>query len=161
MYQDLQSSFTKDFNSSSNDSGQSIVGVAATPILSRNVLDMGAPANVKRNSLDQNAQVNIFDASRIPIHIQVTEALVGATGGVQVEVLNSAASNMGTPTVLYSTTIPAADFVVGHVVKLRDLPMGIDQRYVALRFTPLTTNSTAGKIDAFIAAGQDLPSNQY
>lgn len=157
MYQDLQSSFTKNFNSSADNSAQSVVGTAGTPILSNNVLDMGTPANVKRNSLEDNTQKYDFSASCIPFHVQVVEDLVGATGGVTVEVIQSAAAAMTSPDVLFTKTIPAADFKVGHAVKVKDLPMGITKRYVAVRFTPLTTNSTAGAVEAFIPTAKDLP----
>lgn len=147
MYQDLQSTFSK---------AQSIAGAFGTGILSTNVIDMGAPANVKQNTLAQNAQVNKFDAPHIPLEIAVVEDLAGASGGVTIEVLQSAASNMGTPDVLFSVTIPAAQFKVGYRVKIKELPMGINKQYVSLRYTPLVSNSTAGKVTAFIPSAKQL-----
>lgn len=147
MYQDLQSTFSQ---------AQTIVGVAATNIPSTNVLDMGAPANVKRLALGQNPQVNKFDAPHIPLEIAVVQALTGASGGVRVDIIQSANENMSSPDVLYSYTIPAANFVVGFRVPIKELPMGINKRYVALRYAPLTSNSTTGAITAFIPAAKQL-----
>lgn len=153
MYQDLESSFTKDMASATNDSAQTVVGAFGVAILSKNVLDMGAPANVKRNSLSQNAQVNNFNAANIPVRIQIVEKLLGATGGIKVDIVTDSASDLVTaPVVLYTTTIPLAEALVGKVLLIKDLPMGIVKRYVGLKFTPLTANSTAGKIDAFISS---------
>jgi len=147
MYQDLQSTFSQ---------AQTVVGVAATPILSTNVLDMGAPANTPRLALAQNAYVNDFDAALIPLEVAVVENLVGASGGVRVEVLQSADANMGTPDVLYTFVIPAADFKVGYRLAIRHLPMGINKQYVSLRYTPLTSDSTKGKVTAFIPTAKDF-----
>lgn len=147
MYQDLQSTFSQ---------AQTIVGVAGTPIVSTNVIDMGAPANTPRLALGQNAYKNVFDAPHIPLEIAVVEDLAGASGGVTVSVIQSDAENMGTPDVLHSFTIPAADFKVGYRLPIKELPMGINKRYIALRYTPLTSNSTAGKITSFIPTAKQL-----
>lgn len=157
MYQDLQSSFTKDMTSSSNNSAQSVVGAFGTAIISKNVIDMGAPANVPRNTLlGQNAQVNNFDASCIPFNCQVVETLVGGSGGVKVDIVTDSASDMITaPVVLASYTIPAAS-VAGYELPIKEIPMGLVKRYLGLKFTPLTSNTTAGKIDAYIGTAKNL-----
>lgn len=158
MYQDLQSSFTKDFTSANNDSAQTIVGAFGTAILSKNVLDMGAPANVKRNSLSQNNQVNNFDAAHIPLHIQFVETMTGATGGLKIDVVTDSNANLVTaPVVLYTVTVALADAKVGYEVAIKELPMGLVKQFVGLKFTPLTANSTAGKVEAFIATAKNLP----
>lgn len=158
MYQDLQSSFTKDMTSAANNSAQTVVGTAGTALRSSNVIDMGVPANTKRNSLSQNAQVNNFDAACIPLHIQFVEALAGATGGLKIDIVTDSASDLVTaPVVLYTITIPLASAIVGYSVPLREVPMGLVKRYLGMKFTPLTADSTAGKVDAFICTAKDLP----
>ena len=148
MYQDLQSTFSQ---------AQTIAGAAATPILSTNVIDMGLPANVKRsNALYQNPQKNVFDAAHIPLEVQVVEAVVGATGGVTFEVIQSATSNMATPDVLFSVTVPTAQLVKGYELKIKELPMGITKQFVALRYTPITTLTSAGKVTSFIPTAKQL-----
>lgn len=156
MYQDLQSSFTKDMTSSANTSSQTVVGAFGTAIISKNVIDMGVPANVKQNTLFQNAQSNNFDASCIPFNCQVVETLVGGSGGVRVDIVTDSASDMITaPVVLASYTIPAGA-VAGYELPLKEIPMGLSKRYLGLKFTPLTSNTTAGKLDAYIGTAKNL-----
>lgn len=158
MYQDLQSSFTKDFTSKADNSAQSIVGVAGTAIKANNVIDMGKPANTPRQALGQNPYVNVYDASCIPVQVQVVENLVGATGGVKVDFINSSTEDLtGTPKTIYTATIAAADFKVGYELAIKELPMGITQRFLGITFTPLATASTAGKVEAFVTTAKDLP----
>jgi hypothetical protein len=147
MYQDLQSTFSQ---------AQTVVGTAGVNILSTNVIDMGKPANTKRLALAQNAYVNNFDAEHIPLEVQVVEALAGASGGVRVEIIQSATDNMASPDVLYSFTIPQANFVVGYRLAIRHLPMGITKQFIALRYVPLTTNSTAGKLTSYIPTAKQF-----
>lgn len=156
MYQDLQSSFTKDFASSANTSSQTVVGAFGTAIISKNVMDMGVPANVKSNTLFQNAQVNNFDAACIPFNCQVVETLVGGSGGVRVDIVTDSASDLVTaPVVLASFTIPALS-AAGYEVPLKEIPMGLSKRYLGLKFTPLTSNTTVGKVDAYIGTAKNL-----
>lgn len=157
MYQDLQSSFTKDLASSSNNSNQTLVGAFGTAIISKNVIDMGVPANVKRNSLiADNAQVNNFDASHIPFNCQVTTTLVGGSGGVRVDIVTDSASDMITaPVVIGTFTIPALS-AAGYELPIKEIPMGLTKRYLGLKFTPLTSNVTVGTIDAYIGTAKNL-----
>jgi len=156
MYQDLQSSFTKDMASSANHSNQSVVGVFGTAIISKNVIDMGVPANVPRQALSQNAQVNNFDAVNIPFNCQVTTTLVGGSGGVRVDVVTDSASDLITaPVVIGTFTIPAAS-VAGYEVPMKYIPMGLVKRYLGLKFTPLTSNTTVGTVDAYIGTAKNL-----
>lgn len=159
MYQDLQASFTKDLAtpSATDNSAQPIVGAFGVAITSRNVIDMGKPANVKRNSLSQNAQVNVFDAACIPLHIQVVDDFAGNTGGLTVEIINADNAALSTnPVTLYAATIPLASLKKGYSLLIKELPMGIKKQFVGLKFTPLTANSTAGSVDAFITTAKDL-----
>lgn len=156
MYQDLQSSFTKDMASSANTSSQTVVGAFGTAILSKNVIDMGVPANTPRQALSQNAQANNFDAADIPFNCQVVETLVGGSGGVRVDVVTDSASDLVTsPVVIGSFTIPALS-AAGYEVPLKYIPMGLVKRYLGLKFTPLTSNTTAGKVDAYIGTAKNL-----
>ena len=156
MYQHLQSSFTKDMTSSANNSHQTVVGAFGTAIISKNVIDMGVPADVKQNTLAQNAQSNNFDASCIPFNCQVVETLVGGSGGVRVDIVTDSATDMVTaPVVLASFTIPAGS-AAGYELPIRDIPMGLSKRYLGLKFTPLTSNTTAGKLDAYIGTAKNL-----
>jgi hypothetical protein len=157
MYQDLQSSFTKDMTSSANNSNQSVVGVFGTAIISKNVIDMGVPANVKRNSLiADNSQVNNFDAADIPFNCQVTTTLVGGSGGVRVDIVTDSDPGLLTaPVVLASYTIPALS-AAGYELPIKYIPMGLSKRYLGLKFTPLTSNTTVGTIDAYIGTAKNL-----
>jgi hypothetical protein len=156
MYQDLQSSFTKDMTLSTNNSNQSVVGAFGTAIISKNVIDMGAPANTVRNALEQNAQVNNFDASHIPFNCQVTTTLVGGSGGVRVDIVTDSASDMITaPVVIGTFTIPALS-AAGYELPIKEIPMGLIKRYLGLKFTPLTSDTTVGTIDAYIGTAKNL-----
>ena len=159
MYSDVQSSFTKDHNSAADNDSQSVVGTAAAAIVSKNVIDLGAPSDTPRLALSQPSYKNNFDASHIPIHIQVVEDLEGATGGLKIDIVNADNQALSSnPVVLYTTTIALADAKEGYAVNIKELPMGAEKRYLGLKFTPLTNDSTKGAVAAFITTAKDLPS---
>lgn len=168
MFYDLQASFTKNFSSSADNGEQAIVGAAGTAIRSTNVMDMGQTVSSafingsmgypKRQSLGDNALKNNFDAPHIPLHIQVTKDFAGNTGGLKIDLVNADNEALTTnPVIVYTVTIPLAELKAGKQVAIKELPMGINKRWLGFNFTPLTAASTAGSVDAFITTAKDLP----
>lgn len=160
MYQDVQASFTKDHTDAGDNDAQTVVGTAGVAIVSKNIIDMGEVAGVPRMALKQPTYKNNYDAACVPLHIQIVEDLAGATGGLKIDVVNADNQALSTnPVVLYTTTIALADAKAGKVVLIKELPMGITKRYLGLKFTPLTADSTKGAVSAFVTTAKDLPSS--
>jgi hypothetical protein len=115
-------------------SKQSIVGVAGTAIIGGKVKDGGAAG-------DWGAGCD-YD-----VYLRVPTALVGATGGIQVDVVTDTAPGLATaPTVLATKTIPAASVTLNSLHYIGKIAAGTRKRYLGAKVTPLTTNSTAGEV---------------
>jgi len=78
--------------------------------------------------------------------VTVDTTVVGGSGGVKVDYIESATANLGTPTVLASVT-SAATPAAGTVLMDMAIPRNT-KAYVGFQFTPLGSNITDGKIDA-------------
>lgn len=130
----------------SND--QTLATVAATT-LATNVVDL----------LSDKNNLGIGAARRMLV--QITEAFAGGTS-VRAEIIESAASDMSSPTVLYAgPTVADAAALVG--VKLIDVVIPTSaKRYISTRYVTLGTH-TAGKVFAGVVLDSDhqpyLPMN--
>jgi hypothetical protein len=91
--------------------------------------------------------------TQVPFLIQLTEAfntLTSLTFTIEV----SANSDMSSSTVVYSSgAVPLASLVVGYQVPVKNLPAGINKRYLAVRYTVTGTAPTTGKVTAGIVMG--------
>lgn len=115
-------------------SKQSIVGVAATPIVGGRVKDAGAARDWASGETKHT-------------YVRTVDALVGATGGVQVDIVAADNEALTTnPVVLSTITILAAAFLANELHAMPALKAGSQKRYLGAKFTPLTTASTAGSL---------------
>jgi hypothetical protein len=115
-------------------SKQSIVGVAATAIVGGTVKDGGAARDWGAGEL------------RLAF-LRCVTALVGATGGVQVDIVTADNAALTTnPVVLSTRTIAAAALLANTLHALPPLAAGTRKRYLGVKLTPLATNSTAGEV---------------
>ena len=120
-----------------------------TTALSTNVMDLGTkgiPYGGNALNKDQGK------GNPIPILIQVTEDFATLTSlTITLEV--AATSAMTSSTVLNSQTIVAADLIAGKQTYMQCLPNGVDQRYLAVRYTVTGSAATAGTVTAGITMG--------
>lgn len=123
-------------------STQSIVGNAATAINGGKVKDGGAAG-------DWGA------GEPIKAWMRVTTAAVGATGGVQFDIVTSAASTLTSPTVLTTKTIATASLTINSLHYIGTLKPGTRLRYLGAQITPLATATTAGSVILFLTKGAD------
>lgn len=137
------------YDSTNKTSKQSVVGTAGTAIIGGKVKDGGAAGDwASGNAMKAVART--------------VDALVGATGGVQVDVVTDTAPGLATsPTVLATKTITAAQFTANALFEIGKLAPGTRKRYLGVKLTPLTTNSTAGSIIVWLVPDEDAtPQNR-
>lgn len=122
-------------------SKQSIVGNAGTAIVGGKVKDAVA-------ARDWAAGEALF------AWLRCVTALVGATGGVQVDIVAADNAALTTnPVTLATKTIAAAALVANALISIGTLAPGSKKRYLGVKLTPLTTNSTAGEVIVGLTMG--------
>ena len=118
--------------------------------LSTNVIDLGVPGTPHGAVAPLN--MDIGKGNPVPVLIQVTEDFATLTSlTVTLEV--SANEDMSSSKVVNTQTILAADLVAGKQTFMQCLPNGVDDQYLAVRYTVAGSNATAGKIMAGISMG--------
>lgn len=125
---------------------QAITATAA----STNHIDLGATGVPYGQS---SALVrDIGKGTLIPLRIQVVEGFNNLTSlAVSIEVDDN--SSFSSPRVVDTQTISLAGLAVGAVFEgLRHVPVGVNERYVQLRYTVTGTAPTLGKITAGVVA---------
>jgi hypothetical protein len=121
--------------------------VTATAI-SENVIDLGV-AGTPYAGVAPLVQ-DIGKGAPVCILIQVTEAFVTNTDlTITVEVGATAALGE----VRVTETILVADLIVGATTFMQYLPIGIDERYLGVRYTIGGSDATAGAITAGVTMG--------
>lgn len=90
---------------------------------------------------------------RIPLRIQVVEAF-NNLGSLQVDIEVDDNASFSSPKVVDTQSISLAGLAVGAVFNgLRYVPVGTDERYLRLRYTPVGgTAPTLGKVTAGVVA---------
>lgn len=122
------------YDGTNKTSRQSIVGVAGAAIIGGRVKD-GVAAKDWGAGEDRRA------------YLRCVDALVGASGGLQVDIVAADDGALVTnPTVLATKTIPAAQLTANSLHQLPRLAAGARKRRLGVKLTPLTTNSTAGSV---------------
>ena len=118
--------------------------------LSTNQIDLG----VAGTPFDAIAPLNrdIGKGYPVPVLIQVTEDFNNLTS-LTVTIETDDDSAFGSPSVLITETIALADLVAGKYTNTIVLPTGIDERYLAVRYTVVGTAPSTGRITASITGG--------
>jgi len=107
---------------------------------------------LSENVIDLSVTKDLGKGVPIPVLIQVTEDFALLTSlAIALEVDDNAA--MSSAKVVQTTSIVLADLVAGKRIPPMYLPEGIDERYMAVRYTVTGTNPNAGKITAGISMG--------
>jgi hypothetical protein len=124
--------------------------VITATALSTNVIDLGVAGTPYDGAAPLNQDIG--KGTPVPILIQVVEAFNTLTS-LTITIESSANSNMTSSTILSSQTIPLAQLVLGAQSAVQVLPVGVDQRYLAVRYTVAGSAPTLGKITAGISMG--------
>lgn len=115
---------------------------------------------VSTDSIDMLASNRNLGRGSAPMRMiaTVTSALVGGTS-IQAQLIESANSNLSSPTVLASgPVVPLASAVAG--AELLDVPMpDTAKRYLGVQYVTLGTFTTGGTVSAHVVAGTDRPSS--
>ena len=98
---------------------------STTPTLSTDVYDTGKVGG---------SDISIGGHSAISALV-VPTAVTVATGGIKIEILQSAASDMSSPDVIASKDVPAAQLLVNANLEVPFTQGSISKRYIALRYT--------------------------
>lgn len=120
---------------------------------------------VSTNTIDLGVARDL-GASDLKFVVTVDESFATATS-VAIEVISSAAADLGSPTVLSSTgALLIAQLVAGRRPIIIDVPrhvltaQPVGQRYLGLRYTVAGSNATAGKVTAsLVLDAQDIAKN--
>lgn len=98
---------------------------------------------------------NLGEGIDLPILVQVTEDFATLTS-LTITFETSAAANLGSSTVLYSSpAIPVASLVAGYKLPIRWMPDATMLRYFGLRYTVGGSNATTGRITASVGSERD------
>lgn len=113
---------------------------------------------VSTNTIDKSVQRDLGDGEDLYAVFSIDTAFAGGTS-LTLQVIESAAANLGTPTVIVSTgAIPLASLTAGAMFALK-LPPQVNSRglrYLGAQYVPAGTFS-AGAISATIT--KDLPTS--
>jgi hypothetical protein len=131
--------------------GQAITATAR----STNIIDLGAAGTAYGATAPIRRDVGL--ATHIPILITVTETFNNLTSlTVQVEVDDDSA--FGSPTVVAvgpAITLASGRLAAGQMINFpAELPEGVNERYLGLRYTVAGAAPTTGKLIASIVAGR-------
>jgi len=123
--------------------GQAVTATAA----STNVIDLGATGTIFGAS---SAVVrDIGPGSRVPLVITVTESFNNLTSIIVTIETDDNSSFSSATTVWTSPTYTLAQLATGAKYLLPDvIPVGVNERYVRLKYTLAGTTPTTGKITA-------------
>jgi hypothetical protein len=132
---------------SAGTSKQSVIGAAGTAIVGGRVKDF-------RAAVDPGAGECIYPYIRVPT------ALVGATGGVQVDIVAADDAALATnPVVLSTRTVLLAEAVINSVHAMPALRAGAKKRYLGVKMTPLGAAASAGELIVGLTDMNGRPQN--
>ena len=103
------------------------------------------------NTIDLSVARDVGEGKQLFMVFTVTEAFNNATS-VALQVITSAAANLGTPTVIAAQTVALAGLTAGaqFVVPLPPQVASLGQRYLGAYYDVTGTNPSTGKVTADI-----------
>ena len=138
--------------------GQSVVGTAATAILSQYSVDL-TPQNP--NGLVSNSGVDIGEGTPLYLKWVITTTITGATGLTVGVVSDSTAALTATPQTLASAPVSALTAGSWGYLQVPAQIGSNGQEFLGASFTPTGANSTAGAIVAEFTNAIDDPKTYY
>lgn len=123
--------------------------ITATAV-STNIIDTGAAGTPYGAAAAINKDIG--KGTPIPVLVQVTTAFATLTS-LTITIETSANADLSSSVILASQTIAVASLVAGAQFALDALPVGVNRRYLGVRYTVTGSNATAGKITAGISMG--------
>lgn len=103
------------------------------------------------NIIDRGDNKDVGAAGDIPLCIQVTESFNNLTS-LAVAFQTDSDSAFGSPTTLFTVTVPLASLVAGYIAPVIVVPKDCE-RYLRLNYTVTGTAPTTGKVTAGVVAG--------
>lgn len=129
-------------------SNQSIVGTAGTAIVGAKVKGGGAAGDWGTGAI-------------LKPFLRCVDALVGATGGLQVDLVTADNEALTTNPVVLATRTIAAGSLLANTLHSLPLPApGTRKAWFGVKLTPLTTNSTAGSVIVGLQPVDALPQDR-
>lgn len=124
-------------------------------IVSTDAIDLGP---VQTDSLGNTPVRDVGRAEHPKMVITVTEQFAGGTS-VQFQIVSATATDLTTGQVIHSQTaaIAVASLRPGYQAQL-DLPVGINQRFLGVRYVVVGTNTTGRVTAGIVEARQTNPS---
>jgi hypothetical protein len=125
--------------------------ITATAV-STNVIDLGAMGIIKGDTaaIDREIARNID----IPLLVQVVETFNNLTS-LAITVESASDEAFTSPKSIALGTMLLADLVAGAKPPFTQFPIGMEHRYVRLKYTVAGSNPTAGKITAGVVGAID------
>ena len=127
MYLDMQTQLS---------ASQAISGNFGTAIPSTNTYDNGS------------ATADLGTGEPVYAYVQCDTTVVGGSGGVKIDLIQSANANLSSPDILASITTAATPAAGTELMKLVVPPT--TKRYIGFQYTPQTSNTTAGNFTAYL-----------
>jgi hypothetical protein len=112
---------------------------------------------VSQNTYDQGGAVDAGAGEPLYYEVRSVQQFNTLTS-LTIELITSASENLGTPTVIQSTSVPLAGLTANTVLVRSMIPPGKRLRYLGFRYAVVGTNPTQGTIEATLAR-RELPSS--
>jgi hypothetical protein len=123
--------------------------ITATAV-STNSYDLGAPGKTGYGQVQLRKRLG--KAGEVPLLIQVVEDFNNLTS-LQIDIESDDNSAFSSPKVVSSQIVLLADLVAGFICEEDDIPRGMNERYMRIKYTVVGAAPTQGKITAgFVAA---------
>lgn len=100
------------------------------------------------------AIVDDMGNSHIPLFFQVTQDFNNLTN-LQIRFEQDSTDGFGSPTIIHSETIPAANLVAGRKFAVRCVPHDVTERYLRFFYNVTGTNPSQGRVTAGFARQED------
>ncbi|MEM6898457.1 MAG: Bbp16 family capsid cement protein [Pseudomonadota bacterium] len=120
--------------------------------LSTNIFDRQSPGSWIHSG--GNQIIDDLGNSMVPLFFQVTEAFNNLTS-LGVQFIQSANSDMSSPSTIYSETIALADLTAGRKFAVRYVPHDVTDQYLSFNYDVTGTAPTTGKVTAGFACQED------
>ncbi len=121
-------------------------------------IDLGVPGTPVKSAVALIRDIG--PGNPIPLLIQVTEDFDNLTS-LTIDVQTDSDVAFGSPTIVETQTILAADLLAGKQANIQFVPIHTEERYCRLNYTVNGSSPTQGQISAGVSAGNESNNNVY